>query len=189
LTAASLPVRFRLGAEELIELGRPGARAPVLRRPFITGRVRRPFLGILDILGSVAGFLANGLAFALNTLGDIVNVPLRILSQGVDIAFNAIAGILGSIPVVGELLAQIVLLGGALVKFGLSIPGLLLHGLRNVLGGVAKALDSRYSSSESQEKVDGAMQRTVDQAPSGIRDNVRAILDTSGVTGSNLALG
>lgn len=187
--------RYRLGAEELLELGRARA-VRVERRPFLMGRARpmvanagRPVeqAYFLDVLGSVAGFLVDGLSFALTTLGDLIDVPLQILSQGVDIAFNGIAGLLGQIPIIGDILAQIVLLGGALIKFGLSIPGLALRGLGNVLGGVAKALKGSGTEKENQEKVDGAKDKIVKDAPSAIKDNVKAILNASGVTGKNLS--
>jgi len=186
--------RYRLGAEELLELGRARA-TPADRRPFLMGRARpmmaneRPSeqVYIFDILGSVAGFLADGLSFAFTTLGDLIDIPLQILSQGVDIAFNGIAGLLQQIPIVGDLLAQIVVLGGSLIKFALSIPGLVLRGLGNILGGVAKALKGSGTEKENQEKVDGAKDKIVDGAPSALKDNVKAILNASGVTGKDLA--
>jgi hypothetical protein len=190
--------RYRLGAEELLELGR--SRRPVTlsgRRPFLSGRAERgPFLGnrepelsqesvfILDMLGNVAGFIADGLAFALNTLGDLVDLPLNILSQGVDIVFNGVSGLLREVPIIGDVLAQILVMGGALVKFGLSIPGLVLHGLGNILAGIAKAL--KGSDADTDEKVDTAKKDIVNKAPDPLKDNVKKILDASGVTGSNL---
>jgi hypothetical protein len=192
--------RHRLGAEELIELGRVPT-AVLFRQPYFMGRPRRaplvangpalagPGLGILDILGSVAGFLADGLGFALGTLGDLVDIPLGILSQGVDIAFNGVADLLRNIPIVGDLLAQILVLGGSLVKFGLSIPGLALHGLGNVMAGIGKALKGENSDAQNQEKVDDAKKDVVDRAPLPIKESVKAILDASGVSGRNLTPG
>lgn len=187
-------VRYRLGAEELLELGR--VESPrVDRTPFLAGRVRvhNDWLGqgeqvyILDILGSVAGFLAEGLSFALTTLGNLLDVPLQILSQGVDIVFNSIANVFSGIPILGDLLAKVVVLGGSLIKFGLSIPGLLLRGLGNILGGVAKWLKGSGSEQGNQQKVDEAKEDITGRAPDPIKDTVKAVLDFSGVSGKDLA--
>jgi hypothetical protein len=189
-------VHYRLGAEELLELGRRAKdpRAPG-RSPFLAGRMRMAQQGaaaepekvyILDVLGNVAGWIAQGLSFAFNTLGDLVNIPLNILSQGVDVTFNGVAGLLKNIPVIGDLLAQILVLGGSLVKFGLSIPGLALHGLGNVMGGIAKALKGSGDESQNQKKVDDAKKNIVDQAPAALKKNVQTVLDSSGVTGNEL---
>jgi hypothetical protein len=190
--------RYRLGAEELLELGRARNPQPVAeRKPFLASRLRKPMLRqtpqrapesvfILDVLGSVAGFVADGLSLALGALGTLVDLPLGILSQGVDVAFNGLAGLFGGIPGIGGFLSQILLLGGSLIKFGLSVPGLLLHGLGNIMGGVAKFLKGENSEGKNQDNLDGAKEEIISKAPPGLKDNVKKILDASGVTGGNL---
>lgn len=197
--AAAVPGRrYRLGAEELLELGR--ARSPQYvaeRQPFLASRLRKPMLRqtpqrepesifILDILGSVAGFVADGLSLALGALGTLVDLPLGILSQGVDVAFNGLAGLFSGIPGIGGFLSQILLLGGSLIKFGLSVPGLLLHGLGNIMGGVAKFLKGEGSEGKNQDDIDEAKEEIISKAPPGLKENVKKILDASGVTGGNL---
>lgn len=179
-----MTIRYHLGAEELIELGRDRIMI-ANRRPFLAGRGGAE-LGILDMLGDVAGFLSSALGFVFNTLGDIINVPLGILSQGVDVTFNGVAGLLKNIPILGDLLAQVLVLGGSLIKFGLSIPGLALHGLGNVLGGIGKALSGENTAAENNGKVDQAKKDITNKAPDPIKANVKKILDASGVSGSNL---
>lgn len=189
--------RYRLGAEELLELGRCDSGSNSGRRPFLSGRARRmPILSqaewtseqvyFLDLLGGIAGFLAEGLSLAFTWIGNLIDVPLQILAQGVDIAFNGVAGLLGQIPILGPLLSQVMVLGGALIKFGLSIPGLVLKGLGNVLGGFAKALKGSASESENQKGVDEAKEEITDRAPDHIKDTVKAVLDASGVSGKDL---
>lgn len=186
-------VRYHLGAEELLELGSSQKLLVRERRPYLSGR--RPMISqsqnvyFLDAIGSIAGYLAEGLSFTLNTLGDIVDIPMGILSQGVDITFNGVAGLIGNIPLFGEVLAQILLLGGALIKLGLSIPGLVLHGLGNILGGIAKALQSKNTEGENQDAVDKAKDDIVKKTPPDIQGIVKQALDFSGVTGRNLAPG
>ncbi len=179
-------MRYHLGAEELIELGRDGALVLRERRPFLAGRSRSPELGILDMLGDVAGFFADALAFTFNTLGDLIGVPLGILAQGVDVTFNGVAGLLKNIPILGDLLAQVLVLGGSLIKFGLSIPGLALHGLGNVMAGIGKALKGENSTAQNDAKVDQAKKDVVNKAPDPLKDNVKKIIEAAGVTGSNL---
>lgn len=182
--------QHQLGAEELLELGRPMPLAIVSRTPFFMGRAPRmegrDQLGFIDILGNVAGFLIDGISWALTNLGNLLDVPLKILSQGIDLVFNGVADLLRNIPIVGDLLAQIVVLGGSILKFGLSIPGMVLREAGNVLGGIAKALKTEGTDGENQEKVDKAKDDIVSKAPDGVKENVKAILDASGVTGRNL---
>jgi len=180
--------RVHLGAEELIELGRPLPIHVIARQPFFLGRAPRQ-MGQLEFLGNVAGFLVDGLSFLFTTLGDLLDVPLKILSQGVDLVFNGVADLLRNIPIVGDLLAEILVLGGAIIKFALTIPGMVLREVGNVLGGVAKALKTENSDAENEDKVDEAKDNIVEKAPSNLKDGVKAILDAGGVTGKNLTPG
>lgn len=188
-------IRYRLGAEELIELGNGKVGVDMDRRPFLSGRTKNVRLELcsahlgfnpLDLLADVAGYVADGLGFALNTLGDLVNIPLNILSSGVDVVFNGLAGLVGQVPILGDFLAQILVLGGSLVKFGLSIPGMLLHGLGNILGGIGKTLHGLFDEPENQRKVDAAKSDIVKQAPDAQKDAIKKVLNATGVTGRNL---
>lgn len=188
-------VRYRMGAEELIELGRAkatlgGPRAPFLanRRPALSG-ASQPSAGmgdILDIVKDIGGVITGALGFALTTLGDLVSIPLDLLSKGVDVVFNGVAGLLDSIPLIGPFLAQILLLGGAVIKFALSIPGLLLHGLGNIMTGISKALLAKNTPAQNQKNVDKAKQDIVRQAPPNLQSQVAAALNAAGVSGGNL---
>lgn len=188
-------VRYRMGAEELIELGRARALG-ASRSPFLANRTRHAMgsaaaadhrMGdILDIVKDVGGIITGALGFALNTLGDLVSVPLDILSQGVDIVFTNVAGLLDHIPIIGSLLAQILLLGNSVIKFALSVPGMLLHGLGNVMNGISKALSTKNSPAENQKNVDKAKDDIIGKAPPDLKDKVGQVLNSSGVSGSNL---
>lgn len=187
------PIRHRLGAEELVELGRARSGLFQARSPFLANRPQlgrgveaeiRPALG--DIFSDVGGFITGALGFALNTLGDLVNVPLNILSQGVDIAFKGLAGLLDNVPIMGPFLGQILLLGNAVIKFALSVPGLLLHGLGGILTNISKVLTAKNTSGDNQKNVDKAKSNIVGQAPAALQAGVKAALDATGVTGSNM---
>jgi hypothetical protein len=178
---------YRLGAEELVELGRARNAEAQGRRPFFQSRLSGRAMGdILDVVKSVGGFISSGLGFALNTLGDLLDVPLGILSQGVDITFNGVVGLLENIPIIGDLLAEIMVLGGAVIKFALSVPGLVLHGVGNILSGIGKALSAKNSASENEKKVKEAKDNIVNKAPAGAKEKVREVLESTGVTGDNL---
>jgi hypothetical protein len=180
---------YRLGAEELIELGRARNAQIGGRKPFFVNRPKLSGRGlgdILDLVKSVGGFIASGLGYALTTLGDLVNIPVSVLSQGVDITFNGVSGLLENVPVIGDLLAEILVLGGTVIKFALSIPGLLLTGLGNIMSGIGKALSAKGTSSENEKKVKDAKDNIVSKAPAAQQDAVRQVLDSAGVAGDNL---
>lgn len=189
------PVRYRMGAEELLELGRRGATLGGPRSPFLANR--RPshpeaalgsaHLGdLVDMIKDVGGIITGALGFALTTLGDLVSIPLDLMSKGVDIVFNGVADLIGQIPIIGELLAQILLLGNAVIKFALSVPGLLLHGLGNILTGISKALLAKSTTSENQRNQDKAKQDIIGRAPPNMQSQVSQILNSSGMSGQNL---
>lgn len=180
-------IRYQLGAEELIELGNDGSRVILKnRKPFLAGRIVKlgePEENILDTLAAVGKFLADKLALALNTLAKILNLSLGAMAQSSDLAALNVSDLLKKVPAIGGLLAEILLLGGALVKFGLSIPGLALGGLGNLLAGIARTMEG---GGAVQEQVDKAKDSIQGQAPDELKDQVEKILGTLGISGENL---
>jgi hypothetical protein len=181
-------LRYQLGAEELIELGIDGSKVILKnRKPFLAGRIVRlgsPEENILDTLAMVGKFVAERLALALDTLSRILNVPLGVISESVDVASMVVSDLLKKVPSIGNLLAEILLLGGALMKFGLSIPGLVLGGLACLLAGIAKAMDGR---SDTQAQIDTAKESILNQASEDLKDRVEKIIGTIGISEDNLA--
>lgn len=182
-------IRYQLGAEELIELGSDGKNVMLKnRKPFLAGRIVKlgePEENILDTLAAVGQFVAQKLSLALNTLAKILNMPLGAMAQSLDVAALNISDLLKKVPAIGNLLAEILLLGGALVKFGLSIPGLVLGGLGQVLAGIARSL----GGSEVQDQIDQAKNSILDQAPEELKDRVEKILSNIGVSVESLTPG
>lgn len=152
--------RVGLGAIELIELGSSVPRvelpyrADFSRRPFLSSRYPRtgPALGQLDFLKSVGSFLTGAFEFIFKNLAALVNVPLNLASQGVGVLFDGLAGFLRNIPIIGVLAAELLLVGKAVIQFGLSVPGLLLSGIGNIFGEVKKAIDA--TKTVEQKKTD-----------------------------------
>jgi len=180
-------VRYQLGAEELIELGADGSKVLLRnRKPFLAGRIVKlagPEEDMLDTLAASGKFLADRLSVALNTLAKILNMPLGALAQSADVAALNVSDLLKKVPAVGVLLAEILLLGGVLVKFGLSIPDLALGGLGNVLAGIGRAMKG---SDGAQDQIAQAQDCILDQAPEDLKDRVEKILSSVGVSGSSL---
>lgn len=180
-------LRYQLGAEELIELGADGSKVILKnRKPFLAGRVIKlgvPDENILDTLAASGKFLAERLSLALNTLSKILNMPLGALAQSADVAALNVSDLLKKVPAIGDLLAEILLLGGALVKFGLSFPGLALSGLGNVLAGIARAMQG---GENVQDQVDTAKECILGMAPEDLKDRVEKILSSVGVSASSL---
>jgi len=128
--------------------------------------------------------VAERLSLALDTLSQILNVPLGVISQSVDVASLVISDLLKKVPSIGNLLAEILLLGGALMKFGLSIPGLVLGGLACLLAGIAQAMDGRP---DTQAQIDAAKGSILNQASEDLKDRVEKIIGTIGISEDNLA--
>lgn len=180
-------LRYQLGAEELIELGSDGGKVLLKnRKPFLAGRIVKlgsPEESILDTLSIVGEFVAERLSLALDTLSQILNVPLGVISQSVDVASLVVSDLLKKVPSIGNLLAEILLLGGALMKFGLSLPGLVLGGLACLLAGIAQAMDGRP---DTQTQIDTAKQSILTQASEELKDRVEKIIGTIGISDGNL---
>ena len=161
------------------------AFGPILYRPPMLGN---PGLGGIDLtalLGGVLEWLATGLGQLINNFATAIEIPLGILSQGVDFAFNGVASLVGLAPWVGPLLSEIILIGASIVKFGLSIPGLVLHGLGNLLEGWGAALDAKLTQREKEMELERQRKSIVDDAPAEIRDDVESLLDNSGLGSSD----
>lgn len=154
----------RLGAIELIELGDmfPRIMKPYNldpgRRPFMASRYPRvpcgPGLGQLDFLAGVGSFLTGAFEFIFKTLASIVNVPLDIASKGVGVLFDGVAGFLKNVPILGPICAELLLVGKAVIQWGLSVPGLLLNGIGNIFGEIKNAIDATKSPAEKKKDAD-----------------------------------
>ncbi len=177
----------RVGSfQPLPGLGTVRIRGPLLnyRMPMLANT--SPGLnGLSDVFVGILKKLAEWLSVAFTTLGTIVNIPMGILGQGVDIAFSGLSSVVGMIPILGPLLSEIVLLGGAIIAFAITVPGLILNQLGNLLEGAAKWLDTKLSSDEKKESIDEEKKKIIDNAPDAIKDTVTSILDATGIGGNN----
>ncbi len=165
---------FHLGAVELIELGAPHRRPPMLEN--------RPQMGAF--LATAGKFLADALTTIFGVLADIVEIPTDILVQGVDVVFENFALVMTELPWIGDLAAQVLLAAGAILKFGISVPLMTLTAVGNLFEGISKALDATVSPEVKKDKVEEAKKRIVDQAPEPIKPEVKKILDDAPTGGT-----
>lgn len=176
--------RAQLGAEELVELGRVPARQVHGRLPFLA----RHELGrgsMVDVTADTQAYVTGALAADLSTLASLLGVSMDSLSQGADVIFNGLSGLIDNVPVLGQFLSQTLLLGNATVASGLPMPPSLSEGLPGVLENISRALGSRFPASQNRSSLDEARKAIVSQAPPALRSGLSALLG-SGVPGVDL---
>ncbi len=175
----------RVGSfQPLPGLGSVRIKGPLLsQRPPMLANTS-PSLDGLSFVG-ILKTLAEWLSVAFSTMGTIVDIPMDILRQGINITFDGLAGVVGMIPVLGPLLSEIVLLGGTILAFAVMVPGMILNEFGNLLEGAAKWLDTQLPTDEKKEKIEEEKKKLIDNAPDDIKDTVKSLLNASGVGGSN----
>lgn len=207
MNGVARPVRrYSLGAEELIEMGRSNlnSKQPPRsdRRPYLSGRTRRNVLGaeeliemggrggarlgdMVDLTGNAAPFLAGALETALETVSDLSGMPIENLAQGADVSRAAFTDLLRRMPALGGLYAEMLLAGAALVRFGLSVPGMTVRGLGNILAGLAGALGD--VEPDLRARISDALMRLVSLVSQDLKADVKTVLESAGVSESDLA--
>jgi hypothetical protein len=115
-------------------------------------------------LADIGSFLAGLFEGLFGVLADIVSVPLDLASQGIGVLFDGLAGILANVPIVGELAAQVLILGKSVIQWGLSVPGLLLEGIGNIFGEIKGAIDATRTPAEKASDMDIAKDKILEKA-------------------------
>lgn len=157
----------KLGAVELVELG----------------SVRPKMGGILDglggLLGEVTGFFGNVVGTGLGFLSDALAVPLNFLKEGIGSAFTGLAGILKQIPVIGEIVAGLILVVNAAVQFVLELPGLILGQLSKVLLNLKDGFGGAFSKDQQSSLLTKMVPKVAERAPAPIQNIVKNTLEES----------
>lgn len=144
-------VRHRLGAEELIELGRGETSRPD-RKPFFLGRVRLsegPEGAVLHLRGKFSEEM--GVLERLSGAGTLDEAIRRS-------------------PVLREVAAETLVLGGAVMSAGLS-------GMEHALGHVLGALEGSGTPEANGMLLEAAAVRVAEGSPVGVRPAVEGILN------------
>lgn len=171
-------VRYRMGAEELIELGRP-AVAVAGRRPFLSGRAaagaaRDPFLGQADTAGS---FVTDRLGLALGFLGGVMQKPAELLPAAPDTVEAGASDLLKHVPSTGDVMAQVLVLGSTAVKFSMPLAQEVKNGLGNMLAGFYRALAGSFGECGVRSRIWAAALETAGKASGDRRPGVVRMLE------------
>lgn len=176
------PVRYQLGAEELVELGRGPGQAFLGRTPFLASRYELGRRSMGDLTADVQGYVTGALALNLETLAALLGVSYDSLLQGRNVTFTDLGTLLDNAPVLTGFLSQTLLLGNTAMRYGLPMPVSLANGLSGVLGNVSQALSARSGVADIKWDMDEARNVIVGQAPESLRDGVKAMLDSASVS-------
>jgi hypothetical protein len=110
-------------------------------------RRRRPFAGpALGQAGDVFGFLFNILSEGVGLLAKIVAVPMDLVGQAASTVIDGLAAAVGQIPLVGEVLAQVLIVAKVIINAALKIPETLLKAVSNIFGAFAKLSSGQQTS-------------------------------------------
>lgn len=139
----------------------------------------------LGIFADIGVFLFEGLRWLFQSLADFLKSTVELLMQGVDAVLGGLADIVSYIPIIGPLLGKILLFGSAVIEFVLNVPVNFLQGTANILGGIGEFINETWGEDKKEAEINGAKEDILSRAPDVIRDNVRDLLDATGVTGSN----
>lgn len=142
--------------EESEDEGRLGAaRVEVLE----LGRARRAAVGQL---GGALDFLSGLFKDIFGFLATAIGTPLDLVGQGASLVIDTISGQIARIPLIGELVAQVLTIGRVVINAGLHLPETLLRGISNLFGSFAKLPEGKQK--ELTEKAVGqVMQFAKDQ--------------------------
>ncbi len=177
----------RLGAIELIELGRSSSNAPVLRRPFLSGPhtvLLGPQLGLP--FADIDVFLVDTFGFLFDTMADILNVapseqvgvrpPLR-QALGDGVVFDRVSMMLVNIPSLGILISEVLLLAKAVLIWNLGVPGLTRENIESLFGELKAALDATAPEEMKEEDELRARSQILDRAEKTGSDELRQAVD------------
>jgi len=139
------------GALELLELGSA-------RRQELFGN--RLGLSFPNIFGYFFGFVGETMTKLTGALSTIIKIPLDLISSGVGEVITAFAGIVGEIPIIGEIAAAVLLAVNAIVQAVLDLPEEILKWAGN-LGMAFKTLSPQQQASFTS----AAIALLVDAAP------------------------
>ena len=134
--------------------------------------------------GIAAGFF-DGLGYLFEQLASILQTTVDFLMEGVDLVLGGLADIVGDIPIIGPLLSKILLFGSAIIKFVLNIPGRVLQGIGNVLTGVGEYITETWGADAKDAEINAAKEDILSDAPGELKGPIKALLNATGVTGSN----
>lgn len=177
--------RHALGAEELIELGKPlpqyrYSHTPYLARRRQMGKSEGNLLQAANLLGQaptvddLEAFLSEGARRAASLMGELMGD-------------GGASDLLASVPASAPFLAQALLLEDAALEYEIRMTEGADALLRQDVGDISKALSAANTASANQILIDQAKDSIVSGAPESLQSDVRSALDATGVSGQALS--
>jgi hypothetical protein len=148
--------RYCLGAEELVELGKPIPFEVAGRKPFLAGRAR---LGVRE----TEAFLKGEFSRDLGLLSNVAGVPAGLMAAGAEFAAGHALGLARNAPSLGKLIVETALLAANRKATQLA-------------AGLAGVLKRVFSESENRSMAEEAADRIASRAPAGMAQSVKAAL-------------
>lgn len=193
---SGLEVRYRLGAEELIELGR--SRAPLARSISGAGGPRGTFFGGRAGIARKHSLGKSGPP-EIDWVASGAGVLSRYLDQGAEVLFG-LAGIksgnveraglsrkvstlLQELPALGVLAEGLGSAAEAAVRLDLPMSRRTRPLLEELLPALEESLGQTFDSSRRQSLKRDAKQRLAESAPEHLRQAVIALLESNGLPG------
>jgi hypothetical protein len=172
--------RFRLGAEELVELGRlPASLEP--REPYLAGRKARAPRALSgrtrmgDVSAAAEGFVVNRLGLALSFLEGAIDLPDFAGGDKTETARKA-ESLFADAPATGQAAAQALLLGSSVLKYAVTVPEEEMRWLGGTLAGLSSAMDARFGADEKARLVLAAREEIARRTPGHLKDETGPIL-------------
>ncbi len=141
----------------------------------------RSQLGTLDFARDIGSFLTAAFLSLFETLASVVNIPVDVASSGAGLLLEELAALLVNVPIIGVVASEVLLLGKAVLQWGLSVPGLLLENIVNIFGEIKNAIDATTTPDEQKKNEAEAKNKILDRAQQkgskALRNAVEEVLD------------
>lgn len=98
------------------------------------------------IIQTLLGFVGDGIGL----LGEGVGFPLGLIATGADFVINAIADVAREVPLVGTLIAEILVGANTIIGFGLKLPSEILGVISSLLTAFRKLPEDKQKELEKK---------------------------------------
>lgn len=174
-------MRYRLGAEELIELGRGAHAQRSDRQPFFSRRLGQ------DVSVEARLNLGESFGSALTAVSKVVQVTPEVMSVSPETARQTFLALVRNSPPMQNYVLRLLVLAAVVVKEGVRALQLSQAQVSNILVGASEAMMEIIPEAELPEKLRAAEEEIIQKAPENLKGRVRQIVEGAGVTAGNLA--
>ena len=178
-----MSLRYRLGAQELLELGRVSIEARGPREPFFARRR----MGANDIALEARLNLGESFGAVLTAISKVVRVTPEAMAASPKAAKEYILLLIKNSPTMENYVLGLLVLASVIVKEGVRAIGPTQEQVSNILVGAGEAVMEVVPESELPERLLAAENRIIEKTPEGLREKVRQMISGSGISPGNLA--